>query len=199
MSYSLHTFTIATALLTTKVELSSYKYNRYGYLLYNWIGISYINSQNIALCTYRLTIILLLTAILYNYYLMDSKYENLNARWVELEAQVKEARKLEKVAIEREERAVVREQEGRRWEIAAIAREERLMRNFERRTAISREAEERSALWERRTREADEGPMCGRDGQGRPRRGSMSRRDGQGRPRRGSMSGGRGQWCGREG
>ena len=88
---------------------------------------------------------------------MDSKYENLNARWVELEAQVKEARRLEKVAIEREERAVVREQEGRRWEIAATAREERLMRNFERQTAISREAEERSALWERRAREADEG------------------------------------------
>ena len=87
---------------------------------------------------------------------MDSKYENLNARWVELEAQVKEARRIEKVAIEREERAVVRVQEGRRWEIAANAREERLMRNFERQTAISREAEERSALLEIRTREADE-------------------------------------------
>ena len=87
---------------------------------------------------------------------MDSKYENLNASWVVLEAQVKEALRLEKVAIEREERAVVRVQEGRRWEIAATAREERLMRNFERQTAISREPEERSALWEIRIREADE-------------------------------------------
>ena len=39
---------------------------------------------------------------------MDSKYENFNARWVDLEAQVKEARRLEKVAIEREECGIPR-------------------------------------------------------------------------------------------
>ena len=103
----------------------------------------------------------------------------------ELEQHLVEARKMERVAREREERAIQRETEGRKWEAAARAREQGLVAQVvaERERRIqwegrAAEAQERERRISRNLAETGEGKGVGNeDGGGGGKGGNMAEPD----------------------